>query len=200
MAGVLGIDAAWTEKEPSGVALIERSLGESRCVAVAPSYDSFLTLAQGVPVGWAVKSKGAVPDASRLVAVAKRLLEEQELSVVAVDMPLSTVPITSRREADTTISRAFGSKGAAVHSPSVDRPGIISTQTCEGFAAAGVPLATTTTPAGTPRRLIEVYPHPALLSLTGARYRLPYKVSRSQRYWPGSSPAERRARVCFQRR
>jgi hypothetical protein len=51
-------------------------------------------------------------------------------------MPLSIERITGRREADAAISRAFGGKGAAVHSPSVDRPGIISTKTREGFDAA----------------------------------------------------------------
>lgn len=43
-----------------------------------------------------------------------------------------------------------------------------------------------------PTSLVEVYPHPALLTLTGADYRLPYKVSKSRRYWPGSSPADRK--------
>jgi hypothetical protein len=32
MVGVLGIDAAWTEKEPSGVARLEDSPGDWRCV------------------------------------------------------------------------------------------------------------------------------------------------------------------------
>jgi predicted RNase H-like nuclease len=31
MVGVLGIDAAWTEKEPSGVVLLEGSPGDWRC-------------------------------------------------------------------------------------------------------------------------------------------------------------------------
>jgi predicted RNase H-like nuclease len=46
--------------------------------------------------------------------------------------------------------------------------------------------------------LVEVYPHPALMTLTGANYRLPYKVSRSRRYWPGSTPAERRTNLIAQ--
>jgi predicted RNase H-like nuclease len=198
VAGVLGIDAAWTEKEPSGVALLEGSSGNWRCVAVTPSYDFFLSLAEGVPVDWSIKSRGAVPDASRLVTAAEQLLNGQKLGVVAVDMPLSTEPITGRRVADVATSKAFGGMGAAVHSPSVDRPGIISTQLRDGFIEAGFPLATSTTPAGTPDRLVEVYPHPALLSLTGANYRLCYKVSRSRRYWPDSTPAERRANLLIQ--
>ena len=44
--------------------------------------------------------------------------------------------------------------------------------------------------------MVEVYPHPALMTLTGASYCLPYKVSR--RYWPDSVPAERRANLLAQ--
>jgi predicted RNase H-like nuclease len=198
MVGVLGIDAAWTEKEPSGVALLDDSSQGWRCVAIAPSYDSFLSLAEGVPVDWSIKSRGAVPSIGRLVAAAENLLDGEELTVVTVDMPLSTEPIIGRRAADSAISRVYGGRGAAVHSPSAERPGVISDQLTTDFAAAGFPLATGTTPAGTPNRLVEVYPHPALITLTGASYRLPYKVSRIRRYWPGSSPAERKVNLLSQ--
>jgi hypothetical protein len=57
MTGVLGIDAAWTAKEPSGVVLLEGSLGEWRCVTVTLGYASFLAFAEGVPVDWTVKAK-----------------------------------------------------------------------------------------------------------------------------------------------
>ena len=108
MAGVLGIDAAWTAKEPSGIALLEGSPGEWRCVTVTPSYGSFLALAEGVLVDWVAKAKGAVPEASRLLAAAERLLGGGEVAVVTVDMPLATVPISGRREADSAISRVYG--------------------------------------------------------------------------------------------
>lgn len=198
MAGVLGIDAAWTEREPSGVALIEGSAGEWRCVTVAPSYASFLAQAEGVPVDWTQSSKGSVPDTGGLVAAAEKLLGDHELVAVTVDMPLSTEPITGRRAADSAISKEYGGRGAAVHSPSAQRPGPISDQITRDFATAGFPLATCSTPAGTPHRLVEVYPHPALMTLTEESYRLPYKVSRSRRYWPGSTPAERRANLLGQ--
>lgn len=50
-----------------------------------------------------------------------------------------------------------------------------------------------------PRRLfsgpgpwfIEIYPHPALLALLRAAYRIPYKVQKSSRYWPGQPPRQR---------
>jgi len=44
-----------------------------------------------------------------------------------------------------------------------------------------------------PPGVIEVYPHPALVELTGSDMRLPYKVGKTSRYWPGSELAWRRA-------
>ena len=108
MTGVLGIDAAWTAKEPSGVALLEGSTGEWRCVTVTPSYDSFLALAEGMPVDWTTKARGAVPESDRLIAAAERLLDGGKIDVVTVDVPLATVPITGRRAADSAVSRVCG--------------------------------------------------------------------------------------------
>jgi predicted RNase H-like nuclease len=133
-----------------------------------------------------------------LVTAAQRLLGGGKDAVVTVDMPLATTTITGRRVADNAISRSFGGKGASTHSPSVDQPGIISSQLHDAFADLGFPLATHATPAGTPERLVEVYPHPALLTLTGASRRLPYKVNNSRRYWKGSSAAERKVKLLEQ--
>jgi len=50
---VLGVDAAWTASEGSGVALFRKQeTGEWSCCALAPSYSSFLGLADGHPVPW----------------------------------------------------------------------------------------------------------------------------------------------------
>ena len=51
---VLGIDAAWTVVQPNGVAVVERGAagGTWQCLALAPSYASFLGLAAGRPVDW----------------------------------------------------------------------------------------------------------------------------------------------------
>ena len=38
MTTVLGIDAAWTAKNPSGVALVSRQGGQWMCRGLAPSY------------------------------------------------------------------------------------------------------------------------------------------------------------------
>ena len=44
---VLGIDAAWTTHNPSGVALVQRTAEGWQCLSLAPSYDAFIGLAQG---------------------------------------------------------------------------------------------------------------------------------------------------------
>ncbi|HEY3572093.1 MAG TPA: DUF429 domain-containing protein, partial [Thermoanaerobaculia bacterium] len=52
------------------------------------------------------------------------------------------------------------------------------------LCASGYEVATTKTPAGETMRLVEVYPHPALLSLLKKTRRVEYKVGKSKKYWP----------------
>lgn len=62
----------------------------------------------------------------------------------------------------------------------------------EAFAALGYPVATVDTAPGTPRQLLEVYPHTALLSLLAREIRVPYKVGKLNRYWRNETPGMRR--------
>jgi predicted RNase H-like nuclease len=79
----------------------------------------------------------------------------------------------------------------STHSPSRDRPGPLGDSFTKALAAAGYPLATVADlPAALPRT-IEVYPHPALLVLLVREYRVPYKVSKSKKYWPDATVQER---------
>jgi predicted RNase H-like nuclease len=43
--------------------------------------------------------------------------------------------------------------------------------------------------------VVEVYPHAALLALTGDRVRLTYKAGKTTTYWPGLAFAERGLRL-----
>jgi len=52
-------------------------------------------------------------------------------------------------------------------------------------------LAHAETPPGVHSALVEVYPHPALLTLLNADYRIPYKVTKSGKLWAGVSPEQR---------
>lgn len=184
---VLGIDAAWTEKEPSGVALLIKNGARWRCLRVAPSYAAFCDT-----FSWDEPVRGGKADVPSLLAACSSLAGGDRLAVVAVDMPLATGPIRSRRVADNMVSKHFGARKCSVHSPTLERPGEVGAQLCEGFVRAGFPLAVET--GSTIPALLEVYPHVALLKLTRATERLPYKVSKNGSYWGKGLPATERKR------
>jgi predicted RNase H-like nuclease len=187
---VLGIDAAWTSTQPSGVALVRSRGRRWQCLAVAPSYASFCAEAA---IDWRTRPRGEPPDPAALHAAAIRLAGAPP-DVIAIDMPLAARPITARRAADNAIASAYATRGLGAHSPSPDRPGPIAYAMCRGFASLGYRVATATTPPGTPRVLIEVFPHATAIALADADYRVPYKLGRIAQYWPDrTSTARRRA-------
>lgn len=138
--------------------------------------------------------RGSTPQVGNLLAAAESLAGAP-VDVVALDMPVAKERFTSRRAADDAISRAFGGRGCSAHSPNDARPGRLGRELMEQLAAGGYPLATSVQQPGTLRHTIEVYPHPALLSLLGREYRVPYKVSKSRRYWPDLDRSQRTARL-----
>ena len=186
--GVLGIDAAWTATQPSGVALVVSDGTDWRLAQVSASYAGFIA-----SVGPADEARptGGLPDACALLAACCRLAGHPP-TLVAIDMPLSRAPITARRAADNAVSAAYGARHASTHTPSAIRPGRISDDLTAGFAAAGYPLLTG---GEAEHGLIEVYPHPALVELARADRRLPYKTGKVRAYWPALSPAERRVNL-----
>ncbi|PKQ04815.1 MAG: DUF429 domain-containing protein [Alphaproteobacteria bacterium HGW-Alphaproteobacteria-11] len=188
---VLGIDAAWTLTQPSGVALVDCQHGRWRLTAVAASYQRFLALADSLLLP-ETRPSGSRPDVPALLAAAERLTDAP-VDLVAVDMPLARSPITCRRSSDDAVSRSYGGRGAGTHSPSSIRPGPVSNALTSEFSLAGFPLLTSDIAAP---GLIEVYPHPALIELTRAPERLPYKVSRTGKYWRGQPLTQRRINLC----
>jgi predicted RNase H-like nuclease len=194
---VLGIDAAWTAGQPSGVALV-RSRGRAwDCVALAPSYESFLALAAASPVDWRARPRGGTPDCDALLVAATSLAGAPP-DVIAIDMPLATRRITGRRAADNAISSAYAARGLGVHTPNELRPGPIADTMRLGFGRHGYRVATSRTPPGTPRVLIEAFPHAAAIRLAGADYRVPYKLARAAQYWPELVAVKRRRALLAQ--
>lgn len=192
MRAVLGIDAAWTLHNPSGVALAVDAGKGWRLVAAEASYARFLARADGA--AREARPTGSRPDPAALLAAAQKLAGAG-ISLVALDMPLSRDPITGRRASDKAVSSAYGRQKCATHAPSAERPGRISDDLRAGFAALGYRLHTEGVSG---RGIIEVYPHPALVELAGASVRLPYKASRAGLYWPEASVEERRRRLLGQ--
>ena len=121
MTAILAIDAAWTARQPSGVALACDAGDTWHCVGLVSSYTQFEHLAAGDPGDSGSKLTGITPDLDRPLAVCRRLLDGEQVSLIAMDMPLSLEPITRRRAADDAVSRAYGNKGGAVHSEQKQR-------------------------------------------------------------------------------
>lgn len=196
---VLGIDAAWTARQPSGVALVRSRGSRWECVAVAPSYASFVALADtsATPVRWTARPQGGLADCVALHRAAIRLAGAPP-DVIAIDMPLSTCAITARRVADNAIASAYARRGLGAHSPSAERPGPIADAMRAGFAALGYSLACTTTAPASAPVMIEVFPHATAIALVGADYRVPYKLARIAQYWPELDREARRRALLAQ--
>lgn len=177
---ILGIDAAWTIGGSSGIALLEKGdEGKIKLKKLASSYEEFIdeekypeqkALPYLHPV---IKAIGDIP------------------KVVALDIPLSPQPMTGYREADRQITSRYGKKGAAVHSPTQDRPGkvadhIFAQLSNEGMTWAGVEARPEHAPC-----FMEVYPHVSIIEYMQLDYRLPYKVQKKGKYWKEYSQEER---------
>ena len=190
MRAILGIDAAWTLTQPSGIALVAEHPTRWHLIAAATSYQRFFALADR---SLTVRERplGSPPEASALLGTAS-ILCGRAVDLIAIDIPLARSAIIGRRFSDDAVSRAYGSRKCGTHTPNASRPGPISDALNEGFARAGYPLRTVTI---TTPGLIEVYPHPALVELTGASERLPYKVAKVRKYWPSDTPSGRRTRL-----
>ena len=184
---VLGVDAAWTAAQPSGVALAAERSGRWVLLAVAPSYLDFVATANST-LARSARPKGSPVDAKALINAASAHAGARP-DLVAVDLPLAHTPITARRASDNAVSQLYGARWCSTHTPSAVRPGPIGEALASAFIAEGYPLATQQIESPS---LIEVYPHPALVELAGTDKRLPYKAQKVRSYWPDLAPAERR--------
>ena len=190
MRAVLGIDAAWTGTQPSGVALAVETEAGWLLKAVEASYQHFISrAAPGLTAD--ARPSGCMPDAVSLLKACEAVIGNP-VDLVAVDMPMAHSPITARRVADDAVSRAYGRRKCSTHTPSAIRPGAISDHLRSSFELLGYSLQTQeiTSPC-----LIEVYPHPALVELTCAAERLPYKAGKVRIYWPMAPASERKLRL-----
>ena len=193
-AFVLGIDSAWKRENPSGVAFIELvGKGTARLIRLARSYQEFVSGGISQYEDWLA----SLPTGN---APLKQVLHQAERSVgtrpkvVSLDIPLAPESIVGRRCADTAISREYGGRKAAAHSPTSNRPGKVSVEIFQALKGAGYTWAHEGHNEGTPDDhdwFFETYPHPAVIELMGLQERLPYKVGKRARYWRGEKPEVR---------
>lgn len=178
---ILGVDCAWTAKQPSGVALIRYEQNRSELVKFGRSYGEFCS----DDVLWYEKAVGTAPDFTVLMEYCRQ--NGWDVDVVALDIPLAPQLITSRRSCDSAVSRYYGGKGAAVHSPNAERPGQIAVSIYKQLTDAGYVWNGN----ANSKAFIEVYPHASIIELLKLDYRLPYKVQNKKKYWRDATPEER---------
>ncbi len=189
MTTILGIDAAWTATQPSGIALVSSEANGWRVTFAGSSYLHLIDHAAGrIP---SLRPSGSVAEAAGVLAAAEQIARAP-IDLVAVDMPLSLQTIAERRVSDNLVSKAYGARHCSTHTPSSIRPGRISDDMRAGFEECGYKLLTKNLAVP---GLLEVYPHPALVELTGAARRLPYKVGKIRDYWPNDTAVGRRTRL-----
>jgi predicted RNase H-like nuclease len=137
-------------------------------------------------IDWQARVHGSSPNIPALLAACEKIASVMP-SVIACDIPLAALPINGRRTADKTVTRMYVSRRAGTHSPTAQRPGLISRKLFEQLTACGLQwlhAEASTLLQQHSRVFIETYPHPAIIELLNLDERLKYKVSKLQKYWP----------------
>jgi predicted RNase H-like nuclease len=205
---IVGIDAAWTARHPSGVALVRvPTRDKPRLLRIARSYEEFCSIPPNERIDWKTTVRGSPPDIPALLATCEKITGEMP-QVIALDIPLGARPITGRRTADNMVTRLYSNRRAGTHSPNAQRPGLISRMIFQQLTTCGFTWLHAETSMFShkfSRRekrnhhvFIEAYPHPAIIELLNLTERLKYKVSKRQKYWPAGDRRTRWAAVAQQ--
>ncbi|MCG3157638.1 MAG: hypothetical protein DKINENOH_04274 [bacterium] len=195
-AHILGIDAAWTAHQPSGVALLcARNNAKPELLALGRSYDEFLASERLAEIDWGGRVRGCLPPIDALLSHCQQLSGAWP-QIIALDIPLSPQPLRGRRVCDNAVTAAYVSRGAGTHTPNAQRPGPISASLFHQLRAAGYHWHTHGAAPRAKRVFLETYPHPAIIELMRLPMRLAYKTARLSQYWPEASPDLRRRRLC----
>lgn len=192
---VLGIDAAWTPRNPSGIALLAVAAGHKlELLRVARACAEFISDLELGPRDWlSIPLSGKTLNISEILDATIRQAGALP-NVIALDIPLSPLPIRRRRPADNAISSKYGSQWAGTHTPSAERPGHVSAALFQQLSRSGYYWVNATERVqlnGQIRYFLETYPHPVIIEMLGLKRHLCYKVAKRQRYWPGLTPDKR---------
>jgi predicted RNase H-like nuclease len=163
----IGIDLAWSARNPSGAAVIA-----------------------GDGAGGALVDVALLGGDAEVVAYVERYAGDGP-AIVAVDAPLRVPNETGRRPAEAALSRAFRRYEAGAHPANRRRLAVDGVVRGEALVAALARRGFAHVPAveaGVSGRLVvEVFPHPAMVALFGLGRTLKYKAK------PGRTPEMRLA-------
>ncbi len=155
----------------------------------------------GLDLAWgdiAWTGTAVMDDAGQLLRVGRQRTDEDLVTalrshldgsvLVAIDAPLIVTNRTGRRPCETQVSTTFGRFDAGAHSSNLSLPSFREGPRGARVAALlGLDVDPDFPPQVPVRRAIEVYPHPATVTLFGLDRIVPYKQK------PGRSPEDRRA-------
>jgi predicted RNase H-like nuclease len=151
----------------------------------------------GIDLAWSTGWTGvAAVDATGRLVESGRVRTDDEIAawvesrqdhvvVAAVDAPLVVPNETGQRVAERLIGRAFGGFGASAHTSNRRRFGGQDARAMRLARRFGWEVDPATPTYGDRTVCLEVYPHPALITLFGLDYRLDYKKGPARRRLPG---------------
>jgi predicted RNase H-like nuclease len=196
---VLGIDAAWSPKHASGIALLEvGTRSKPKLLRVARSGVEFTNGADIISQNWLKppKSSGGL-NLSEVLDTTVRLAGRTP-DIISLDIPLSPRPINDRRTADDSISSKYGSRKAGTHSPTGGDLPKLSNKIFRELSSVGYQWMNANEVFFSKMQkacFIETYPHPAIIEMLKLDERLQYKVAKRFKYWPRSTASERWIKV-----
>jgi len=185
MKSYLGIDAAWSENQPSALAVIDEN---EHLQGLYRSYEEVV----GSIKKEGVKPKGSYPDFDKIFSYFKN--QKMDIENIAVDMPVHPTDTGRRRGCDNQIASVFGKYGAATHSPNGKYPGDLGVKIHDQWKDLGYVWETIRQPKRK-RVFFETYPHAAIIRYLKLDYRLAYKVSKMHAYWKTEVKEERKKRL-----
>ena len=199
---VLGIDASWSSKNASGIALLEVYPGQKpKLLRVARSSEEFGNNADIISENWLASptSRGGLNLGEILDETVR--CSGRTPDVIALDIPLSPKPINGRRTADDSISSKYGRKWAGTHTPTGETLSKVSNKIFRQLSSVGYRWINANEAFFSKTQkacFIEVYPHPAIIEMLDLDKRLPYKVAKRSNYWPNSTASERWIKVALE--
>lgn len=187
----LGIDAAWTNKEPSGVCLLSsKNGGLCEIIRLGKSYSEFIA----GTIDWSKKADCVRVTTEDILKICQEAVSYPDC--IAVDMPIAPYHIKSRRACESEISKAYGGKGASTHNPNENRPGLISLELFNDLSGSGYQWITKDM-LPQDKSFIEVYPHTAIIEYLDLGYRYEYKVSKKNKFktWASLSASQKNEKL-----
>lgn len=148
MTSYLGIDLAWAQRARTGLAVLDVS-------------------------GRIIASSTVVKDDEIARFVAEHVPGEV---VVAIDAPLVVPNATGRRDCEAELGWVFGAFHAGAHPTNRSKPYFNPTRGAELSRALGWDIDPSTLPGRGRSVAIEVYPHPAMITLFELGTVIPYKA------------------------